>query len=154
MKPDAVALLNEDLHLEGNAILIYRAHAAVAREPEIAQGLTSILAVEERHAVELAQRITELGGQPETADQFTTASGKAIAATSRFARTDQMLRLDLDEEERAVDAYRRHIAALAGLSAPHAGDAQTITLLSCHLRDEEAHARWLTEQIARIVEGR
>jgi bacterioferritin (cytochrome b1) len=141
VKPDAVALLNEDLHLEGNAVLIYRAHAAAVRESKIAQGLASILVVEERHAAELVQRITELGGQPETADQFTTASGKAIAATSRFARTAQMLQLDLDEEERATDAYRRHIAALAD-------DEPTTALLSRHLRDEETHARWLVEQIS------
>jgi bacterioferritin (cytochrome b1) len=140
---DVIDLLNEDLHLEWNAVLIYRAHVDAIREPEIAQGLTKIMVVEERHAAELAQRIEELGGRPEAMDQFTTASGRAIATTSRFARTAQMLHLDLDEEERAAESYRRHIAAITD-------DEVTIAMLRRHLRDEEAHARWLAERIVAL----
>lgn len=144
MKPaDVIGLLNDDLHLEWNAILIYRAHVEAIQEPQILRGLAGILATEERHAAELTQRIEELGGQPETMDQFTTAAGRAIAATSRFARAAQMLQLDLDEETRAADAYRRQIATITD-------DEDTIAMLRRHLHDEEAHARWLEAQIAAL----
>ncbi|MBU0490811.1 MAG: ferritin-like domain-containing protein [Chloroflexi bacterium] len=137
---DVVELLNQDLHLEWNAILIYQAHVAAISDEALNRGLAGILAVEERHAAELAQRIRDLGGEPQSMDQFTTASGRAIAATSRFARAAQMLQLDLDEEERATAAYRAHIATI--------NDEETVAMLRRHLRDEEAHARWLAEQIA------
>lgn len=145
-REQVIAALNHDLRAELSAVQIYSAHAEAISEAAIAQGVQAILAVEHRHARDLAARIRALGGTPVEAGGAETMAGRALGAASAQASTAEMLRLELAEEQQAIRDYASHIADIMD-------DEETLDLLEEHLADEMQHARWLKAQI-RALERR
>ena len=135
--------LNHNLRAELSAVEIYAAHARAIQEDAIAQGVHAILAVEQRHAHDLAARIRELGGTPAAPGDDETVLGRAVGGSTAQSTTEEMLRLELAEEQQAIQDYATHIAYLEA-------DEETLDLLEEHLADEIQHARWLKAQIAAL----
>ncbi len=88
--------------------------------------LKKIAITEMRHAEAMAERVSQLGGEPTTQPAPITL-GHAPA---------EMLRIDQAEERGAIDLYRRIIAAAA-----EQGDGVTEALFRRILGDEEKHLR-------------
>jgi bacterioferritin (cytochrome b1) len=138
-----IEALNHDLRAELSAVEIYAAHAQAIPEEAIAQGVRAIMAVEQRHARDLVDRIKALGGAPAEPEGIETVAGRAAGAASAQASTVEMLRLELAEEQQAIKDYATQIAEIMD-------DEETLDLLEEHLADEIQHSRWLKAQIAAL----
>ena len=138
-----IEVLNDDLRAEISAVEIYAAHAKAIPEDAIATGVRAILAVEQRHACDLAARIRTLGGTPAKPSGAETIAGRAAGAATAQATTVKMLHLELAEEQQAIKDYATHIAEIME-------DEETLDLLEEHLADEIQHSRWLKAQIAAL----
>jgi bacterioferritin len=94
-----IALLNEDLAREYQAIIAYVVYSQVLKGPEymsIAQELEKHAGEELQHALIVAKQIDYLGGMP-------AVVAKPVK-TSEDAK--EMLRFDLDNENETVRNYR------------------------------------------------
>ena len=97
-----IALLNEDLSREYQAIIAYVVYSQVLKGPEymsIAGELEKHAAQELRHALVIASQIDYLGGMPTVTARPVRTSEKA----------EDMLRFDLDNENETIRNYRERV---------------------------------------------
>jgi bacterioferritin len=97
-----VALLNEDLSREYQAIIAYVIYSQVlkgAQYMNIAQQLEIHAAQELQHALIVSKQIDYLGGMP-------TATPKPVRISEK---AEEMLRFDLDNENETIRNYRERI---------------------------------------------
>ena len=140
-----VALLNEALATELVCILRYKQHHFIARgiqsEP-VAAEFAEHAAEEQVHADRIAQRITQLGGNPDF-----NPSGLAERSVSEYAEGSslvQMIEENLVAERIAIDTYHEAIRFI--------GDKDTTTrrMLEDILANEEEHATELADLLATL----
>ena len=101
-RADLIARLNEDLAREYQAIIAYVVYSQMLKGAEymaIAKELEVHAAEELAHALTISKHIDYLGGTP-------TATPEAVKVTDD-AR--EMLRADLENENRTVVAYRERV---------------------------------------------
>ena len=101
-REDLVALLNDDLAREYQAVISYVVYSQVlkgAKYMNIAAELEKHAAEELSHALILAGQIDYLGGMPVTEPQPVRTSAKA----------EDMLRFDLDAETDTIFHYRQRV---------------------------------------------
>jgi bacterioferritin len=130
-----LTLLNEALATEIVCVLRYRRHHFMARGIH-AKGPADEFLVhsneEQRHADQLAQRIVQLGGEPDfNPDSLTTRSHAQYVAAANLV---EMISENLVAERIAIDSYREMIQYLGDR------DPTTGQLLRDILRVEEKHA--------------
>jgi bacterioferritin len=97
-----IALLNEDLSREYQAIIAYVVYSQVMKGAEymsIAKELEAHAGEELQHAIIIAKQIDYLGGAPTVTPQPVKTSDKAEA----------MLRFDLQNETNTIRAYRDRV---------------------------------------------
>ena len=143
-----IDVLNEVLATELVCVLRYKRHHHTAQgvhAPAVAAEFLEHAADEQRHADLAAERISELGGEPD----FDPAVLVSRSHTEYFAGTNliEMIREDLVADRIAVLTYAEIIRWL--------GDADPTTrrLMEHLLADEEEHAEDLRRLIARIDGG-
>lgn len=140
-------LLNEALATELVCVLRYKRHYAVAQgilAEAIKQEFLVHAKEEEGHADQIAERIVQLGGDP----NFDPA-GLATRAHSQYGPSDQleeMLKEDLLAERVAVESYREMIQFLQN------ADSTTRRMLEGILAKEEEHAEELSSMLAGLKE--
>ncbi len=134
-------ILQEALFAEVSALAMYARHGKHIEEAGLASAVQTIGEVEAEHARKLAERIRALGGDPDYRSKEATVIGRSLTG----AQTDalEMLRLELEEENRAIVQYAQAIARIVD-------DEVTLGLLEENLLDELRHARWLREQVRRL----
>lgn len=101
-REDLVALLNEDLSREYQAIIAYVVYSQVLKGApymNIAEELEKHAAEELQHAIILSNQIDYLGGMPSVVAKPVKTSEKA----------EDMLRFDLDNENETIRNYRERI---------------------------------------------
>jgi bacterioferritin len=133
--PRARELLNEALAAEILCVLRYRHHEVIAKgidSPQVAEEFADHAESEQRHMMALAERIDQLGGNPD----FNPATVSRRAATEYGTGTTltELLTEDLVAERVVIEIYRR-LASWFGQ-----GDPTTRRLLEGILADEEEHA--------------
>jgi bacterioferritin len=140
-----IALLNEALATELVCVLRYKQHYFVARgiqaEP-VAQEFAEHSAEEQGHADRIAQRITQLGGDPD----FNPA-GLASRSSSEYVEGStlvQMIQDNLVAERIAIDTYHEAIRYIGGK------DPTTRRMLEDILAVEEQHANELADLLATL----
>jgi len=140
-----VALLNEALATELVCVLRYRRHYYMASGFRGATAAAEFLehAVEEQaHADRIAQRIVQLGGEPDlNPDGLLSRSHSEYVPADSL---DEMIREDLVAERIAIESYGEMIRYLAD------SDPTTRRLLEEILAKEEEHADDLAE-LLRVV---
>src|SRR3984957_3551738 len=97
-----IALLNEDLAREYQAIIAYVNYSQVlkgAQYMDIARELEKHAAEELAHAIKIAKQIDYLGGMPTVTPKLVKTSEKA----------EDMLKFDLENERVTVSHYRKRI---------------------------------------------
>ena len=97
-----IALLNEDLAREYQAIIAYVVYSQVLKGAQymaIARELEAHAAEELQHAITIAKQIDYLGGEPTVAPKPVKTSDKPEA----------MLRFDLQNETDTIRAYRDRV---------------------------------------------
>jgi bacterioferritin len=140
-------LLNEALATELVCVLRYKRHYAVAQgilAEAIKQEFLVHAKEEEGHADQIAERIVQLGGDPNF-----DPDGLAMRAHSQYGSSDQleeMLKEDLLAERVAVESYREMIQFLQN------ADSTTRRMLEGILAKEEEHAEELSSMLAGLNE--
>lgn len=137
-----VKLLNEALATELVCILRYKRHHFTAHglaAPKIAEEFLVHAQEETMHGDRLAERIVQLGGEPD----FNPGSllARSHAGYDECRDLKAMVRANLVAERVAVEAYRQMIALIGDR------DPTTRRMLEDILRDEEEHADELADML-------
>ena len=140
-----LALLNEALATELVCVLRYKQHYFLARgiqaEP-VAQEFAEHAAEEQGHADRIAQRITQLGGEPDF-----NPSSLASRSASEYVEGGalvQMIEDNLVAERIAIDTYHEAIRFVGDK------DSTTRRMLEDILAVEEEHANELADLLATL----
>jgi bacterioferritin len=134
-RDDIVKLLNDALATELVCILRYKRHYFTAHgiaSPNVADEFLEHANAESAHADRIAERIVQLGGEPDfSPDSLTRRSHADYDASSDLKA---MIRANLVAERVAVETYRQMIGLIGDK------DPTTRRLLEDVLNDEEEHA--------------
>ncbi|UCE52496.1 MAG: hypothetical protein JSV31_25105 [Desulfobacterales bacterium] len=138
-----IDVLNKLLEAEISAIEYYQIHAESIAEKDIAEGIRAIIPAEESHAINLAARIRDLGGETLDASGDAVRVGKQIGEESKKQGTMGMLRMELENEKQAIKDYAISVAEISD-------DMDTLEMLEEQLFDEMRHAKWLKKKILEL----
>ncbi|HET9977258.1 MAG TPA: ferritin-like domain-containing protein [Burkholderiaceae bacterium] len=134
-REDIIRLLNDSLATELVCVLRYRRHhftAAGLSSPKIADEFLVHSNAEAAHADRLAQRIVQLGGEPDFSPDSLT--GRSHAAYDDASDLKAMIRANLIAERVAIETYSQIIGLIGDK------DSTTRRLLEDILADEQEHA--------------
>jgi bacterioferritin len=142
-REDIIRLLNDSLATELVCVLRYKRHHFTAvglASPKIADEFLVHANEEAGHADRLAQRIVQLGGEPDFSPDSLSARSHAAYDASPDLKT--MIRANLIAERVAIETYSQIIGLIGDK------DSTTRRLLEDILADEQQHADelkdWLT----------
>lgn len=137
-----VKLLNEALATELVCVLRYKRHHFTAHglaSPKIAEEFMVHATEETAHADRLAERIVQLGGEPDFSP--TTLLARSHADYDDALDLKAMVKANLIAERVAVESYRQMIQLVADK------DPTTRRMLEEILADEEEHADELADML-------
>jgi bacterioferritin len=142
-----VRILNEALATEIVCVLRYKRHFFTAtgiNAQSVAQEFLQHANEEQQHADQIAQRIVQLGGEPNLSPEgmLTRSHSEYVAGTSLI----DMIKEDLVAERIAIDSYREMIAYLGN------DDPTTRRMLEGILAMEEEHADDLVSLLEELGE--
>lgn len=140
---DIIKLLNDSLATELVCVLRYKRHHFTAHgmaSPKIAEEFLVHANEESAHADRLAQRIVQLGGQPDFSPDSLT--NRSHASYDDSADLKAMIKANLIAERVAIEAYSQ-IIKLIGEKDP-----TTRRLIEDILSDEQEHAEELNDWLA------
>jgi bacterioferritin len=136
-------LLNEALSTEILCILRYRHHQIIAKGidfPQVSAQFAEHARDEEKHALMIATRIDQLGGNP---DMSPAAIGQQAVTDYGDGRSlSEMIKQDLIAERMVIEIYRRLIEYFG------AADSTSRRIFEKILEDEEEHATDLADLLA------
>ena len=138
-----IALLNDSLATELVCVLRYKRHHFTAQglaSPKIADEFLVHANEESAHADRIAQRIVQLGGDPDFSPDSLTARSHAAYDDSEDLK--DMIRANLVAERVAIEAYSQMVALVGDK------DPTTRRLLEDILADEQQHAEELRDWLA------
>lgn len=142
-REDIIKLLNDALATEIVCILRYKRHYFTAKgvaSPKIAEEFLVHANEESAHADQLADRIVQLGGEPDF--QPSTLLERSHAEYDESSDLQAMIRANLIAERVAIEAYSQMIALIGSK------DSTTRRVLESILSQEQEHADelsdWLT----------
>jgi len=142
-RKDIIQLLNDSLATELVCVLRYKRHhftAAGLASPKIAEEFLAHAQAEAGHGDRLAQRIVQLGGEPDFSPD--SLSGRSHAVYDDSSELKAMIKANLIAERVAIEAYSQIIALIGDK------DSTTRRLLEDILADEQEHAEELKDWLA------
>lgn len=142
-RANLIRLLNDSLATELVCVLRYKRHHFTARglaSPKIAEEFLVHANAESGHADRLAQRIVQLGGEPDFSPA--TLVSRSHAAYDDAMDLKAMIRANLVAERVAVEIYGQLIALVGDR------DSSTRRMLEDILADEQEHAEELADWLA------
>lgn len=143
-REDIVKLLNDALATELVCVLRYKRHHFTAKgmsSPSIAEEFMVHANAEAAHGDRLAERIVQLGGEPDFAPD--SLLGRSHADYDASSDLKAMIRANLVAERVAVEAYRQMIVLVGDK------DPTTRRMLEDILADEEEHADEMADLLDR-----
>lgn len=147
-RTEVLKLLNEALATEIVCVLRYRRHHFMARGIDAKSTADEFLVhsnEEQGHADRIAERIVQLGGEPDFAPDSLVSRSHAEYVTGETLV--EMIKEDLVAERIAIDSYREMIQYLGD------NDPTTSQLLKGILAVEEEHADELSDLLQGIPVG-
>ena len=142
-RKDIIKLLNDSLATELVCVLRYKRHHFTAQglaSPKIAEEFLVHANEESGHADRLAQRIVQLGGEPDFSPD--SLSKRSHADYDDSADLKKMIKANLIAERVAIESYSQIIALIGDK------DSTTRRLLEDILSDEQEHAEELRDWLA------
>ena len=143
-RKDIISLLNDSLATELVCVLRYKRHHFTAKglaSPKIAEEFMVHAQEETAHADQIAERIVQLGGEPDFAPERLLQRSHADYDESRDLKA--MIKANLIAERVAIEAYSQMIALIGEK------DSTTRRMLETILSQEQKHADelsdWMTE---------
>jgi bacterioferritin len=146
-RSEVLRLLNEALATEIVCVLRYRRHHFMARGIDSKSTADEFLVhsnEEQGHADQIAERIVQLGGEPDFSPDSLTGRSHAEYVAGRSLV--QMIKEDLVAERIAIDSYREMIQYLGDQ------DPTTSQMLKGILAVEEEHADELSDLLQGLPE--
>ncbi len=143
-REDILRLLNDSLATELTCVLRYRRHHFTATglaSPKIAEEFLVHANEELAHADRIAERIVQLGGEPDFTPN--TLQKRSHAEYDESLELNAMIRSNLTAERIAVEVYRPTIELIGDK------DPTTRRMLEEILSDEEEHADELSDWLTR-----
>ena len=143
-REDVVKLLNDALATELVCVLRYRRHHFTAdglASPKIVEEFMVHAVEEQAHADLLAQRIVQLGGEPDFSPD--SLSQRSHADYDQSSELMAMLKANLVAERVAIESYRQMIVLIGDK------DPTTRRMLEHILSQEEEHADELKNWMAK-----
>lgn len=144
-REQAVRFLNEALATEILCVLRYRHHQIVAKGidfPQVAAEFQEHAESEEKHMLMLAERIDQLGGDPDL--NPATVAARSAAEYGGVGSLHDMIKHDLISERVVIEIYRKLINWFGS------SDPTTRRMLESILEDEEEHATDLADLLASV----
>jgi bacterioferritin len=141
---DIVQLLNDALATELTCVLRYRRHHFTAQgvsSPKIAEEFLVHANEELAHADRLAERIVQLGGEPDFRPE--SLPNRSHADYDEAQNLNEMIRNNLVAERVAIESYRQMVSLIGDK------DPTTRRLIEEILAVEEEHADELRDWLAR-----
>ena len=138
-------LMNEALAAEILCVLRYRHHQIVAKGidfPQVAAQFAEHADDEQRHMMAIAERIDELGGDPDFNPSTVTSRSATEYGTSDIL--SKMIEEDLVAERVVIEIYRRLVQFFGN------GDPTSRRMFEKILEDEEEHANDLSDLLAAV----
>lgn len=143
-RDDIIKLLNDALATELICVLRYKRHHFTAKglaSPKIAEEFLVHAEEETAHADQIAERIVQLGGEPDFAPNQLVSRSHADYDASTDLKA--MIKANLVAERVAIEAYSQMIALIGDK------DSTTRRMLEGILSQEQEHAEelsdWMTE---------
>jgi bacterioferritin len=143
-REDIIKLLNDALATEIVCTMRYKRHHFTAKgmaSPKIAEEFMVHAQEETEHADQIAERIVQLGGEPDFSP--TTLLDRSHADYDSSTDLKAMIRANLVAERVAIEAYTQMIALIGNK------DSTTRRMLEGILSQEQEHAEelsdWMTE---------
>lgn len=139
-RQDVIKLLNDSLATELVCVLRYRRHHFTAvglASPKIADEFLVHANEEAAHADRIAQRIVQLGGEPDFSPD--SLSRRSHAAYDDSADLKAMIKANLVAERVAIETYSQFISLIGDR------DSTTKRLLEDILSEEQKHAEELSD---------
>jgi bacterioferritin len=143
-RQDIVRLLNDALATELTCVMRYRRHHFTAQGVDSAKIAEEFLVhanEEMQHADRLAERIVQLGGEPDFRPE--TLAKRSHSEYDESSNLNDMIRTNLIAERVAIEAYRQMISLVGDK------DPTTRRLIEEILSVEEEHADELRDWLAR-----
>lgn len=140
---EACKLLNNALATEILCVLRYRHHEIIAKgidRIQIAEEFAEHALQEEQHMLMIAERINQLGGNPDF--NPATISTRTVTEYGTGTTLKEMIKEDLIAERTVIMIYRKMIEWFG------AQDPTTRRMLESILEDEEDHANDLADLLA------
>jgi len=144
-RTEVIAMLNDALATELVCVLRYRRHHFMASGIHSHATAAEFLVhsnEEQGHADQLAERIVQLGGEPDFSPD--SLSKRSHAEYVEGATLTQMIRENLVAERIAIDSYRHAIESVGN------DDPTTRRLLESILAVEEEHADELADLLTQV----
>ena len=142
-RDDIVKLLNDALATELVCILRYKRHYYTAKglaSPAIAEEFMVHAQEETAHSEKIAERIVQLGGEPDFSPDGLTA--RSHADYDESSDLNAMIRANLVAERVAIEAYSQMIALIGDK------DSTTRRVLESILSQEQEHADELSDWLS------
>ena len=142
-RQDIIKLLNDSLATELVCVLRYKRHHFTAQglaSPKIAEEFLVHANAEAGHGDRLAERIVQLGGEPDFSPD--SLSGRSHAGYDDSTDLKAMIKANLIAERVAIEAYSQIIGLIGDK------DPTTRRLLEDILADEQEHADELKDWLA------
>ena len=142
-REDIINLLNGALATELVCVLRYKRHHFTAKglaSPKIAEEFMVHALEETSHADQIAERIVQLGGEPDFSPDSLT--GRSHANYDDALHLKAMIRANLVAERVAIEAYSQMIALIGDK------DSTTRRMLEAILSQEQEHADELSDWLS------
>jgi bacterioferritin len=142
-RQDIIQMLNDSLGTELVCALRYKRHHFAARalaSLPVAEEFLALANKAAAHADRLAQRIVQLGGQPDFSPDALTKHSRAAYDDS--TDLEAMIRADLMAERVAIESYSQFVAMIG------AEDSATRRLLEDIRAEEQGHVKELKDWLA------
>jgi bacterioferritin len=139
-REDIIKLLNDSLATELVCVLRYKRHHFTAKgmaSPKIAEEFMVHAQEESAHADQIAERIVQLGGQPDFSPDH--LSQRSHADYDESTGLKAMIKTNLIAERIAIEAYSQMIALIGDK------DSTTRRMLEGILSQEQEHAEELSD---------
>jgi bacterioferritin len=143
--PRTYELMNEALAAEILCVLRYRHHQVIAKGidfPQVSAQFAEHADDEQRHMLMIAERIDQLGGDPDFNPATVTSRASTEYGTSDVLT--QMIEEDLVSERIVIEIYRRIVKWFGN------DDPTSRRMFEKILKDEEDHANDLSDLLAAI----
>jgi len=133
--------LNELLKGEHMAINIYGKTKGIQQDAQVAQMLSKFEQDHHRHAEQLAQRIKDLGGQPETGTGLAGVMADFSSVINSIRGPEEFLTQIYNGEDKGIHAYEDRIDEI---------DPASQEIVKQIMREDHEHLKWFESKMENL----